>query len=70
MTKVTDTLCVVCFQSTGVSCTYAIQAVVRAMDTVADFAKKKNPSANITKFVIAGASKVITVHSSSTSLMA
>ena len=28
------------------------------MDTMADFAKKKNSSLNITKFVVAGASKV------------
>lgn len=34
------------------------KAVVRAMDTVADFGKKKVPSLNITKFVVAGASKV------------
>lgn len=34
-----------------------LQAVIRAMDTVATFAKEKT-SANITKFAIAGASKV------------
>ena len=34
------------------------QAAVRAMDTVSEFAAKKNPQANITKFVVAGASKV------------
>jgi hypothetical protein len=28
------------------------------MDTMADFARKKNSSLNITKFVVAGASKV------------
>ena len=36
------------------------KAVVRAMDTMADFAAKKVPSLNITKFVVAGASKVKT----------
>jgi PhoPQ-activated pathogenicity-related protein len=35
-----------------------LQSVIRAMDTVAAFASTKKPSANITKFAIAGASKV------------
>ena len=34
------------------------QAVVRALDTTADFAAKKNSSSHITKFVVGGASKV------------
>ena len=34
------------------------QAVVRAMDTVTDFARRVMPGMNITKFVIAGLSKV------------
>ena len=34
------------------------QAAVRAMDTMADFAAKKNPSAKLSKFMVAGASKV------------
>ena len=34
------------------------QAVVRAMDTMASFAKKQNPETNLTKFIVAGASKV------------
>lgn len=33
------------------------KAAVRALDTMSDFAAKKNPQANITKFVVAGASK-------------
>ena len=37
------------------------QAVVRAMDTVSDFVKRKNASMMIDKFVISGASKVIEV---------
>ena len=36
------------------------QAAVRALDTMADFAMKKNSSVKLTKFVVAGASKVIT----------
>lgn len=35
------------------------QAAVRALDTMADFAMKKNSTVKLTKFVVAGASKVI-----------
>ena len=34
---------------------------MRAMDTVTDFAKKKNSTVNIDKFVVCGASKVLYV---------
>ena len=36
------------------------QAAVRALDTMADFAMKKNSTVKLTKFVVAGASKVMT----------
>lgn len=35
-----------------------LQAAVRALDTMASFAASKNPAFNLTKFVVAGASKV------------
>lgn len=37
-----------------------LQAAVRALDTMASFAASKNSAFNITKFVVAGASKVST----------
>lgn len=36
----------------------SLQAAMRALDTMTDFAAKKNPASNLTKFVVAGASKV------------
>lgn len=43
------------------SCLF-LQAAVRALDTMASFAIKNNPEVNLTKFVVAGASKVQYVH--------
>ena len=37
---------------------YYSQAAVRALDTMASFAREKNSEINLTKFVVAGASKV------------
>ena len=37
-----------------------LQAAVRALDTMASFAAEKNPQVDLTKFVVAGASKVCT----------
>ena len=44
------------------------QAAVRALDTMASFAAKKNPQVDLTKFVVAGASKVCTRKKFSVSL--
>ena len=41
-----------------VAYTLMIQAVVRAMDTVTEFVSSLNKSHQISKFVVAGASKV------------
>ena len=45
-----------------VSCMFSLliysQAAVRALDTMASFAREKNSEINLTKFVVAGASKV------------
>ena len=40
----------------------SVQAVVRAMDTVTDFMSKISAKTNITKFVVAGLSKVSLYH--------